>query len=114
MLKNHLLTAPTLKDKKIAEIAKTDVQRFHAGVRAMPVGANLALALLSSILSWAEKVGERPDASNPCRHVERYPEKARERLLTAPELARLGDALDRASETWTDASTAAWQDVLAR
>jgi len=22
----------------------------------------------------------------PCRHVERYPEKARERLLTAPEL----------------------------
>ncbi len=114
LLKNHLLTAPTLKDKKIAEIAKADVQKFHAGLRAMPVGANRALALLSSILGWAEKVGERPDASNPCRHVERYPEKARERLLTAPELARLGDALDRASENWTDASKAAWQGELAR
>jgi integrase len=41
----------------------------------------------------AERWGERPDGSNPCRHVERYPEKKRERFLSADELARLGDAL---------------------
>ena len=56
----------------------------------------LTVSWCSAILGWAEKVGERPDGSNPCRHVERYPEKPRERLLTVDELARLGDALTRA------------------
>lgn len=83
--------------------------RFHHGLRAAPVGANRALALLSAILGWAEKVGERTDGSNPCRHIERYPEKPHERLLTAAELAQLGDALDRAAQSWTDASKAAWR-----
>ena len=35
----------------------------------------------------------RMDGSNPCRHIERNPERGRERLLTPAELARLGDAL---------------------
>ncbi|MGH6989060.1 MAG: site-specific integrase [Stellaceae bacterium] len=35
----------------------------------------------------------RPDGSNPCRHVEKYPQRRRERFLSAVELARLGDAL---------------------
>lgn len=104
-----LRVLPVLGDKKLVEIGRADVARFHAGMRSAPVAANRALALLSAILRWAEKVGERPDASNPCRHVDRYPEKARERLLTAAELARLGDALDRAEEGWTDASKAAWR-----
>ena len=56
------------------DIGRSEVARFHAGMRATPVGANRALALLSAILGWAEKVGERPEGSNPCRHVERYPE----------------------------------------
>ena len=66
------------------------------------------------ILGWAEKVGIRPDGSNPCRHVERYPEKAVERLLTAAELARLGDALERATQPWTDESRVAWRQECER
>lgn len=109
LLKLRIL--PELGSVKLREIARADVARFQAGMRATPVAANRALALLSAILGWAERVGERPDASNPCKHVDRYPEKARERLLTAPELARLGDALDAAAEGWTDASKAAWRDA---
>lgn len=112
LLRLHLL--PAFKDKKVRGIAKADVQKFHASKHDLPVGANRALALLSSILGWAEKVGERSDGSNPCRHIDRYPEKARERLLSEPELARLGDALSRASEPWTEASKEAWREELTR
>jgi integrase len=112
LLRLHLL--PVLGKLKVREISRADVAKFHTGLRALPVGANRALALLSSILGWAEKVGERPDNTNPCRHVERYPEKSRERLLTAPELARLGDALNRAAEPWTKASKVAWRNEVTR
>ena len=90
-------------------MTKADVARFHSKLHGKPVAANRALALLSAIMGWAESVGERPDVSNPCRHVKRFPEKARERMLTAPELARLGDALDRAAVAWTTESKAEWK-----
>jgi integrase len=112
LLKLHLL--PALKDTKVRDIDKAAVARFHAGMKSTPVAANRALALLSAVMGWAEKVGARPDHSNPCRHIERYPEKPVERLLTAAELARLGDALDRAAQPWTDASRVAWREECER
>jgi integrase len=51
------------------------------------------LAVLSKMFNLAERWGLRPDGSNPCRHVERFAEKKRERMLSPAELARLGDAL---------------------
>jgi integrase len=51
------------------------------------------LAALSTIFTFAERLGERPDGSNPCRHVERFPQKRREHFLSPNELARLGDVL---------------------
>jgi integrase len=112
LLKLHVL--PALGRTKVREIGKAEVARFHASMSRTPVAANRALAFLSAVLGWAEKVGARPDNSNPCRHIERYPEKAVERLLTAAELARLGDALDRAAEPWTDASRAVWRQECER
>jgi integrase len=107
----NLYILPALKQVKLRDIGRDHVARLHASMRTKPVAANRAIALLSAILTWAERVGERPDGSNPCRHIDRYPEKARERLLTAPELARLGDALDRVETAWTAVSTAAWRDA---
>jgi hypothetical protein len=51
------------------------------------------LAVLSKLFNLAEAWGLRPDGTNPCRHLERFDEKARERMLSAPELARLGEVL---------------------
>jgi integrase len=108
LLKLHIL--PALGKTRLRDVDKAAVQRFHASMKAAPVAGNRALALLSAILGWAEAVGERPDHSNPARHVKRYPEKSRERLLTAPEMARLGDALERAALPWDEATAAAWRD----
>jgi integrase len=112
LLKLHLL--PALARMKLRDISKGEVARFHAAMSATPVAGNRALALLSAMLGWAEKVGERPDNSNPCRHVQRYPEEPVERLLTAGELARLGDALERAGRPWTEVSKDAWREECER
>lgn len=111
LLKLHIL--PALGDRKARDIGKPDVARFHAAMRAIPVAANRALALLSAILGWAEKVGERPDGTNPCRHVDRFPEKARERVLSPADLARLGEALDRAAMGWREEAKAEWRRTCA-
>ncbi len=101
LLRLHIL--PALGNARLRDIGKVEVARLHAAMRQAPVAANRTLAELSAILGWAEKVGERPDGSNPCRHVERYPEKPRERMLIVDELARLGDALTHAeAEGLTD------------
>ena len=94
LLKLHII--PMVGTMKLADIGKADVARLHAKAHKTPVTANRALAVLSAMMGWAERVGERPDGSNPCRHVDRFPEKARERLLSAEELARLGEALANA------------------
>ena len=43
--------------------------------------------------------GPVPEGCNPCRSVEKYPERSRERFLTDPEFARLGRVLDETVET---------------
>jgi integrase len=106
-LKVHIL--PALGRLNVRDINRAELARLHHSMRAIPVAANRALDLLSAMLNWAEKVGVRPDNSNSCRHIDRYPEKSVEKLLTAAELARLGDALERAAQPWTDDSRAAWR-----
>jgi integrase len=49
--------------------------------------------VLSKMFNLAEQWGLRPDGSNPCRHIERFTEHKRERMLSPAELGRLGDAL---------------------
>jgi len=91
-LLDHVIL-PALGKRKAADVIRADVARFHHSRRDTPIEANRALALLSTVFNWAERVGERPDGSNPCRHVERFPQRPRERFLSAGELARLGEAL---------------------
>ena len=62
-------------------------------MKSSPIGANRVLSLLSKMFALAETWGMRPHGSNPCRGIDRYRERARDRLVSAEELARLGDAL---------------------
>jgi integrase len=84
---------PALGGKKVTDVTRADIARLHHAWRATPYQANRVLALLSKIFNLAEAWGLRVDGSNPCRHIERYPEQGRERMLSSTELARLGDAL---------------------
>jgi integrase len=84
---------PVIGTRKAADIARRDIERLHQGRRITPTEANRALACLSTMFNVAERWGVRPDGSNPCRHLEKYPQRRRERFLSVEELARLGDAL---------------------
>jgi integrase len=101
----RLYIKPQLQRRIIGEIKRTDVARVHHDLRDKPYQANRVLALLSGLFNWAEKHGLRPDGSSPCRHVQKYRERKRERFLSHAELAQLGDALRQAEQ---DQSCSPW------
>lgn len=89
--KSHIL--PALGRRKVADITREDVARFHRSKAATPYGANRLIALLSKAFKLAEMWGWRPEYSNPCRHVQRFKEKKRQRFLSGEELNRLAATL---------------------
>ena len=93
-INNHVI--PELGTRKAASIMMTDVQRLHRGMRDKPIAANRVLALLSKMFNLAERWGLRPEHSNPCRHVEKYPERKVHRPLSELELVRLARVLRQA------------------
>jgi integrase len=88
------IIVPTLGRKRACDVTRSDISRLHHEQRATPYAANRTLAVLSKMFALTEKWGERPDGSNPCRHVEKYTERKRERMLSAEEFGRLADALN--------------------
>ena len=105
----RLYALPSFGRQSIGQVKRADIARLHHEMRAKPYQANSTLAMLSKFFGWAEMHGLRPDGSNPCRHVEKYREKRRERFLSQAELGRLGDALriaerDKSSSPWVIAA----------
>jgi integrase len=92
-LDQHIL--PALGALLLDQVTRRDVVGFHARHHGYPVNANRCLSLISHIFTVAEKWELRPTGSNPCRGLDRYPERRRERWLDAEELGRLGGVLDR-------------------
>jgi len=87
---------PAIGSMRVVDVRRANIVRLHAKMAEMPVNANRALAVISSVWSWAARRDEVSAIANPVRGVERYPEQGRERFLTGEELARLGDALREA------------------
>ena len=56
------------------------------------------MPILSVIMREAERVGMRPEGSNPCRGIERYRRKGRERFLSDEEIRRLSAVLSVRAE----------------
>ncbi len=96
------LIRPYLGKTKVENVSRDDVARLHHRLRATPVQANRALAVLSKMFNLAEHWGLRPDGTNPARHIERYRERRRERFLSSSELARLGEVLTEALRTQSE------------
>ena len=84
---------PWFRDRAIAEIAHSDVQRWLAGLHATPAAANRSLPVLSVVMRQAEVYGYRPENSNPCTGIRRFRSRLRERFLTVHETRHLGAAL---------------------
>src|SRR6516164_10954635 len=89
---------PELGSRKAEQVTPSDLAKLHAKMRGRPYQANRMLEVVGSLYSFAGERKILPLGFNPARGIEQYPEKGRERYLTADELARLGDAV-REAET---------------
>ena len=90
-LKNQII--PYFASREIADIDEQDVRNWFASLRATPAAADRSMPILSAIMKEAEKMGLRPEGSNPCRGIRRYRRKGRERFLSEDELRRLSARL---------------------
>jgi len=103
LIKRHI--RPALGALKVASVTRQDILKLRRRLEKTPRQANLTLAVLSKAFNLAEEWEWRTDGSNPCRRVPRFEENARERFLSAEELARLGVAFEEADH-WSALATA--------
>lgn len=90
------LVLPALGQRRVRDVTRGDVERWHLGLKATPIQGNRALAVLSTLFSWAIRGDYRPDRQNPCAGIEKFKEEPRKRYLSERELAVLGAALREA------------------
>lgn len=92
VLKNYIL--PTLGHKRITDITLADLSALHTSLSQKPSQANRSVLVMSKILNLAEQWGLRTMGSNPCRHIQLFKDKKRNRFLDKTELKRLWATLD--------------------
>lgn len=90
------------KHRPLARIERRDVQELHhqAGNRNGPICANRLIMLLKSMYAKAENLGY--EGRNPCKGIELFPERERDRFLNAEELRAFFAALDKEDTLWQD------------
>lgn len=93
LVRLHII--PRIGRIRVRAVESSDIEGLHAALRAKPIAANRALAVMSKFCTWCELKGYRDKQSNPVRGVEKYRETKRERYLTASEIERLGTVLDK-------------------
>ena len=93
----HIL--PSLGKQRIGAVRRRHVTRLHQRLAATPVLANNAVITLSQIFTKAQDWGILAEGANPCRHIELYRQRKRERFLTEAEFKRLGRVLDQAEDS---------------
>lgn len=85
---------PELGSKRINDITRQQVSRFHAKRADRPSLANFSLAILSKMITWSQESGFGRDGKNPCQGIKKYRQNNRERYLSIEEFMRLGGVLD--------------------
>lgn len=97
---------PAFGTRRITDISRPDISKLHYEMRDRPHLANRTLSVLSKMFNLCELWGIRPDGSNPCRHVPKYRETARERFLSPEEIASVGAVLDKAESEGSETKAA--------
>jgi integrase len=93
LLRLHLL--PLLAGRPLTSVTRADMLRLKDKLEDRPIAFNRCRALLHSMFERARDWDLHP-GPNPAAGVAKYPEKARERFMSADEYARLFAALDAA------------------
>ena len=97
IVRKHIL--PAFGHLAVDEIAVEHVRDWFASMAGTPGNANRSMPILSVMMRMAELWGYRRHNSNPCKKTMRYRVQAKERFLTAEEMARLNAVLTR-DEFW--------------
>jgi integrase len=87
---------PAFGSKKARDITRVDVADLITRMKRIPVQANRTLSCLRKMFNMAEVWGYREDGTNPCRHIPKYPENGKTRLISDDEMIRLFSYLNRA------------------
>jgi integrase len=92
--KLHII--PHLGHIKASDVSRADISSLMKKMSRHPTNANRVLSTVRKMFNMAEVWGVRPDGSNPCRHVPKFPERGKTRLINDAELKRLYAYLDKA------------------
>jgi hypothetical protein len=72
---------PKLGALKVRQVTRSDVSGLIARMKMTPVTANRVLSCLRKMFNMAEVWGFRDDGTNSCRHIPKYPESGKTRLI---------------------------------
>ena len=84
---------PRFAGRNIAQIDRREVRNWFAALAGTPAAADRSMPILSVIMKEAERMGLRPEDSNPCRNIRRYRRKGRDRFLSDDEIHSLSGVL---------------------
>lgn len=86
---------PRVGHMLVHQVERQDMMKLHHAMRETPFAANRNISVLSKFFNWCEKYGFREEGKNPCRFVDKYKEKKRERFLSSLEQERFFATLDK-------------------
>jgi integrase len=91
-----LYIIPHLGQTKVSDVTRADISSLMKKMAKTPTNANRVLSAVRKMFNMAEVWGMRSDGSNPCRHIPKFPERGKTRLITDAELKRLYAYLNKA------------------
>ena len=83
---------PRFGEKAFDAVTREDVRKLHAEMKETPRRANYTLQVVSAIYAFAEV------SKNPASRIVKYREGKRERIMSAAELAAVGEAIQWAED----------------
>jgi integrase len=86
---------PAFATKRIGDLSRAEIKRWHSRMADSPYRANRCLAVLRKMLSLAHREWELRD-DNPATGIKPFPEKRRERFFGPEELKAIGRWLAKA------------------
>ena len=106
LLRSHIV--PALGEMPVVSVEREHVAALHHDLRDKRGTANNVMWVLSKMFSLAEAWGLRPAGSNPCRTVQAYKMKRRERFLSRAEYRLIGRVLQE-----SESNGSAWPAAVA-
>jgi integrase len=92
---------PAFGTKRIGDLTRAEIKRWHSRMAGSPYRGNRCLAVLRRMMSLAHREWEMRD-DNPASGVKPFPERRRERFFSTAELRSIGEWLATVERTGSE------------